>query len=81
MIEKYDAFIFDLDGTIYKGDKLITNADVTVNKLKELKKELIFVSNKTTGSINDYYIFLKNKGINITEDEIINSKIIIINHL
>ena len=81
MIEKYDAFIFDLDGTIYKGDKLITNADVTVNKLKELKKELIFVSNKTTGSINDYYIFLKNKGINITEDEIINSTIVIINHL
>ncbi|MCH7826870.1 MAG: HAD family hydrolase, partial [Bacteroidetes bacterium] len=81
MIEKYDAFIFDLDGTIYKGDKLITNADVTVNKLKELKKELIFVSNKTTGSINDYYIFLKNKGINITKDEIINSTIVIINHL
>ena len=65
MIEKYDAFIFDLDGTIYKGNKLIPNADVTVNKLKELKKEVIFVSNKTTGSINDYFNFLKNKGINI----------------
>ena len=81
MIEKYDAFIFDLDGTIYKGNKLIPNADVTVNKLKELKKEVIFVSNKTTGSINDYFNFLKNKGINIIENEIINSTIVIINYL
>ncbi len=81
MIEKYDAFIFDLDGTIYKGDNLICNADVTVNKLKELKKEVIFVSNKTTGSISDYFNFLKNKGMNIAEGEIINSTIVIKNHL
>ena len=81
MIEKYDGFIFDLDGTIYKGDKLIFNADVTVNKLKELDKKIIFVSNKTTGSITDYFNFLKNKGINITEDEIINSTIVIKNYL
>jgi len=81
MIEKYDAFIFDLDGTIYKGEKLIPNADVTINKLKELKKEIIFVSNKTTGSISDYLKFLNNKGIKIKPEEIINSTIVIKNYL
>jgi len=81
MIEKYDAFIFDLDGTIYKGENLILNADLTVNKLKELKKNMLFVSNKTTGSIKDYLVFLKNKGVNISEGEIINSTIVIKNHL
>ena len=33
MIEKYDGFIFDLDGTIYRGEHLIPNADKTVNSL------------------------------------------------
>ena len=34
MIEKYDGFIFDLDGTIYRGNHLIPNADKTVNHIK-----------------------------------------------
>jgi HAD superfamily hydrolase (TIGR01450 family) len=81
MIEKYDSFIFDLDGTIYKGEKLIPKADITINKLKELKKEIIFVSNKTTGSLEDYYNYLICKGIRINKEEIITSSIIIKNHL
>ncbi len=81
MIEKYDTFIFDLDGTIYKGNNLIPNADKTVNKLRELKKEIIFVSNKTTGSITDYFNYLNKKGINVSKDEIINSTIVIKNYL
>ncbi|PJB00632.1 MAG: hypothetical protein CO128_00015 [Ignavibacteriales bacterium CG_4_9_14_3_um_filter_30_11] len=77
MINKYDAFIFDLDGTIYKGDRLIPNADVTINKLKELNKKIIFVSNKTTGSIEDYYNFLIGKKLKINKEEIINSTYVI----
>lgn len=49
-LEKYDYFIFDLDGTIYRGEHLIPNADKVVNQLKELNKKIIFVSNKTTGT-------------------------------
>lgn len=81
MINKYDAFIFDLDGTIYKGDRLILNADITINKLKELNKKIIFVSNKTTGSIEDYYNFLTKKGLNILKDELINSTCVIKEYL
>jgi len=81
MINKYDAFIFDLDGTIYKGDRLIQNADITVNKLKELNKKIIFVSNKTTGSIEDYYNFLIEKKLKINKDEIINSTCVIKEYL
>ena len=57
--QKYDAFIFDLDGTIYIDNKLIPNAVKTVNTAKELGKQVIFISNKTTGSIKDYYNLLK----------------------
>ena len=72
MIEKYDEFIFDLDGTIYRGSHLIPNAEKTVNHIKVSGKEIIFISNKTTGSVNDYYKFLLTHGLKIEEDEIVN---------
>lgn len=79
--EKYDYFIFDLDGTIYRGEHLIPRADEVINQLKATRKRIIFVSNKTTGTANDYYYLLKNWGLNIEEDEIINSTIVVTNYL
>ena len=37
MIEKYDGFIFDLDGTIYHGENIIPNADKTVNFYQSIR--------------------------------------------
>lgn len=81
LIEKYDYFIFDLDGTIYRGENLIPNADKVINHLKNLGKKVVFVSNKTTGTAKDYYILLKNWGLNVDENEIINSTIVASNYL
>lgn len=80
-LEKYDYFIFDLDGTIYRGEHLIANADKTINHLKLLNKKIVFVSNKTTGTAKDYYLLLKNWGLNVEENEIINSTIVASNYL
>jgi len=81
MIEKYDGFIFDLDGTIYRGNHLIPNAEKTVNHIKSSGKETIFISNKTTGSVNDYYKFLFAKGLKIEVNEIVNSTIVLKKYL
>ncbi|HCY74898.1 MAG TPA: HAD family hydrolase [Ignavibacteriales bacterium] len=81
MINKYDSFIFDLDGTIYRGDNIIPNADKAINTLKELGKVTIFISNKTTGTIKEYYTFLKSYGLNIDESEILNSTYVLKNYL
>lgn len=80
-IDKYDYFIFDLDGTIYRGEHLIPNADKVINRLKEIRKKIVFVSNKTTGTTKDYYYLLKNWGLNIEEEEIINSTMVASNYL
>ncbi|MBK7378911.1 MAG: HAD-IIA family hydrolase [Ignavibacteriales bacterium] len=77
MINKYDAFIFDLDGTIYRGSSLITDADKTVNSIKALGKKVIFISNKTTGNVDDYFSILNNYGINTTKDEIVNATVVL----
>ena len=81
LLDKYDSFIFDLDGTIYRGEHLIPHADEVINHLKSIGKKIVFVSNKTTGTVNDYYHLLRNWGLNIDEDEIINSTLVVINYL
>ena len=81
LFEKYEAFIFDLDGTIYRGSQIIPKADKTINRLKELNKKMVFISNKTTGSIRDYFKFLSGNGLNISEDEIVNATIVIKKYL
>jgi arabinose operon protein AraL len=81
LIDKYSAFIFDLDGTIYRGEHLIPKADETINHLKLLGKKIVFVSNKTTGTVKDYYRLLKNWGLNIEANEIINSSLVAKNYL
>lgn len=79
--KKYNSFIFDLDGTIYRGEHLIENADKTINLIKESGRKIIFVSNKTTETINDYYNLLTGFGLNILEDEIINSTFVLKKYL
>lgn len=79
--KKYNSFIFDLDGTIYRGEHLIENADKTINLIKQSGRKIIFVSNKTTETINDYYNLLTTFGLNISEDEIINSTFVLKEYL
>jgi HAD superfamily hydrolase (TIGR01450 family) len=81
LIDNYLAFVFDLDGTIYRGDHLITKADETINRIKKIGKKIVFVSNKTTGTVKDYYYLLKNWNLNIEEKEIINSTLVTKNYL
>ncbi|HEY6438236.1 MAG TPA: HAD-IIA family hydrolase [Ignavibacteriaceae bacterium] len=80
-LEKYDYFIFDLDGTIYRGEHLIPNADKVVNQLKQSGKKIVFVSNKTTGTAKEYFHLLKNWGLNVDEKEILNSTIVASSYL
>ncbi len=81
IIDKYSGFIFDLDGTVYRGTHIIPNAEKTINHLKELGKKVIFISNKTTGSVKDYHQFLSKNGLQIEQDEIVNSTIVIKKYL
>jgi arabinose operon protein AraL len=81
MIKRYDAFVFDLDGTLYKEEKIIKGADNTVNTLKRMGKKVIFISNKTTGSAYDYFQLMRRLNIMAEEDEVINSTIVTRNYL
>lgn len=79
--QKYKYFIFDLDGTIYRGNKIIDRAAETINHLTEIGKKIIFVSNKTTDTAHDYFIFLRKSGFEIHESQILTSTIVLKNYL
>ncbi|MBZ0199874.1 MAG: HAD-IIA family hydrolase [Ignavibacteriaceae bacterium] len=81
MIEKYNAFIFDLDGTLYVGERIIPDADKTINYLRSMGKQLLFVSNKTTGHAEEYFDLLKRFGVELYLDEIITATTVIKKYL
>lgn len=78
---KYKAFIFDLDGTVYRGDDIIPFADKTINTLQDEGRRVVFISNKTTGTVNDYFALLRNFGLKIDEKQIINSTVVVKKYL
>jgi HAD superfamily hydrolase (TIGR01450 family) len=80
-LKNYNSFIFDLDGTIYRGSSIIPQADKTINTLKKSGKKIVFISNKTTGSIKEYFDFLTSQGLDIELSQIINSTIVLSKYL
>ncbi len=74
-----------MDGTVYRGSSIIPRADEVINRLIELGKHILFVTNKTTGSVAEYSEFLNKNGISVLPEQIISSasvirKYIIENH-
>lgn len=81
IFSKYEGFIFDLDGTLYRGDEVIPGAVETVNNLKNMGKKLLFVSNKTTGTREEYAQLLYDSGMQIAESEIITATEVTVRYL
>ncbi len=79
--EKYEGFIFDLDGTIYRGKKIIDGSNAAINHIQSLGKKVIFVSNKTTGTSFDYYDFLTKNNFNIRQNQIVNATEVVKNYI
>ena len=50
----YEAYIFDLDGTIYLGESLLPTVEDTLINLRSLGKRTVFLSNNPTHTREDY---------------------------
>ena len=70
------GYIFDLDGTIYLGEKLIPGARETIEKLKSLSKKIVYLSNKPLQTREGYAFKLTRLGIPTQPDEVINSSLV-----
>jgi len=77
----FKGFIFDLDGTVYRNDKLIPNADRVIRLLRERGRKVVFISNKPLQTREDYAEKLTRLGIPTGPDEVINSTLVMTNYL
>ncbi|NLN27414.1 MAG: HAD-IIA family hydrolase [Firmicutes bacterium] len=78
---RYDGFIFDLDGTIYLGERLIPGALETVQTLRAHGRRVMFLSNKPLERRGDYARKLKRLGIPADERDVINSGYVLARYL
>ncbi|CAN0899598.1 Phosphoglycolate phosphatase 1B, chloroplastic [Linum grandiflorum] len=70
LIDSVETFIFDCDGVIWKGDKLIEGVPETLDMLRSRGKRLVFVTNNSTKSRKQYGKKFETLGLNVTEEEI-----------
>jgi len=77
----YDAYIFDLDGTVYLGEALLPQAGETITRLRQLGKRTLFLSNNPTRSREAYAAKLTRLGLPTPAADVINSSYVMVNFL
>ena len=77
----YDAYIFDLDGTVYLGDALLPTAGETITYLRDVGKRTVFLSNNPTHTRYDYAAKLTRLRLPTPAEDIINSSVVMVDFL
>ena len=73
IVEKYENYIVDFDGTVWSGPIKYEDAFKTLNILKEIGKNIIFVTNSSHKSRKAYQEKLKKFGFESPLDKIYNA--------
>jgi HAD superfamily hydrolase (TIGR01457 family) len=77
----YSAYLFDLDGTIYLGDRVLPGAVETIAALRTAGKKTIFLSNNPTRTRQQYAAKLTAMGIPTSADDVVNSSFVLVRWL
>ena len=77
----YRGWLFDLDGTVYRGEKLIPGATEVIGALRAAGRRVAFLSNKPIQTRADYADKLTRLGIPTTAEEVVNSSLVLARHL
>jgi len=75
------GWLFDLDGTIYLGERLIPGADAVIAGLRAAGRRVAFLSNKPLYTRADYAAKLAHLGIPAQPDDVITSSLALVRHL
>ncbi|WP_342536115.1 HAD-IIA family hydrolase [Sporosarcina sp. FSL K6-3508] len=67
----FDAYCFDLDGTIYLGDKLLPGVKETIHIIRKTGKKVLFITNSPTLTREEGKIRLEQMGIATELEEIL----------
>ena len=71
--QKLNLYLFDMDGTLYLGNRLYDFTMELLDTLKATGRKYLFMTNNSSKSVNDYVKKLKNLGIEATRDDFMTS--------
>lgn len=72
-MKTYEAYLFDLDGTMYRGNEPIPSAIDFVHTLYEKGIPYLFISNNSTATPNTVSERLQKMGVKVTPSQVITS--------
>ncbi|MBC7222380.1 HAD-IIA family hydrolase [Candidatus Bipolaricaulota bacterium] len=75
------GYLIDLDGTVYRGERLVSGAADTVQTMRQRGRRLLFISNKPLYSRRDYAEKLTRLGIPAREEDVLNSSFVLAHYL
>jgi HAD superfamily hydrolase (TIGR01450 family) len=68
----FEGYVFDLDGTVYLGDRLLPGAKETLGELKRLSR-VVYLTNKPLEMPADYAAKLTRLGVETSPEEVVSS--------
>jgi arabinose operon protein AraL len=77
----YRGWLFDLDGTVYLGERLIPGADTAIAALRAAGRRVAFLSNKPLQTRAEYAAKLTSLGVPAAPDDVINSSLVLARYL
>ena len=76
LADGYDAFLFDLDGVLYRGTEVVPGAPEAVSRLREAGKRVAFVTNNATRTPEAVAARLTGFGIPASAEEVESSALV-----
>lgn len=73
MLKEQKLFLFDMDGTLYLGNRLYDFTKELLKTIREKGKKYLFMTNNSSKSVADYVKKLEGLGIAATEEDFITS--------
>ncbi|KAL6049145.1 p-nitrophenyl phosphatase [Balamuthia mandrillaris] len=72
-LKDYDTFLIDCDGVLWRGAVLLPNTKEVLSQLRQRGKRLIFVTNNSTKSREQYKSVFAKFDIEVAKEEIVSS--------
>lgn len=72
-LRSIELFLFDMDGTLWLGDRLFDFTPQLLQRIRELGKKYLFITNNSSKSTADYVKKLARLGISAAEEDFMTS--------
>lgn len=77
----YEAYVFDLDGTVLLGERLLPTVADTIARLRELGRRIVFLTNNPTKSPTSYANALAAMGVPAAPKDVVTSALVLVDYL